>query len=126
MGKREKSRTRRKPAPAAPKGDVQGVRTGKRRVLLLLGLVGAGIVALLIVDPFSRPADPAPDREEHRAVHRPEPPTADALKKETLDVARKVMADFPAQPDPLGLMGKATPNSANRPRPSRGTSARLS
>ena len=112
MSKRKESRKQREQTPGPSEETVKPARTGKKWLLLLVGLVGAGAAVLLIADPFSRPDGSAPDRRnpdgpQRRATAPPPRPTAEALKTETLDVGRKLVADFPGQPDPLGLMGTA-------------------
>ena len=118
MSKRKKA-GRGSQAPPVSKKKAPPVRTGKKWLLLLLGLAGAGIVALVVFNRFWRPDRPAPDREERKPVDPPGPPTVEGvkpavegvkptvegLKKESFDVVHRLTEEFPGQHIPLGLMG---------------------
>lgn len=115
MSKRELPRTQRNQAPAPPEEAAPAARGAKRWLLPLLGMLCAGIVVLWIINPFSRPARPAPDREELRTSSPPpvppppappqDKPATQSLKRETLEVARQLVAEFPGDADSHGLMG---------------------
>ena len=116
MTKRKKARRPKHPASASKK-KAPPARIGKKWLLPVLGLAGAGIVALVVVNPFSRPGLPAPDRRERKPPRKPvDPPpqpktveapkpTVESLKKESFDVASKLREEFPGRHVPLGLMG---------------------
>ena len=68
MGKRKKAR-RGSQASGPSKKKAPPVGAGRKRLLLLLGLAGAGVVALVVFNPFSRPDRPAPEHpapQSHR------------------------------------------------------------
>lgn len=106
MSRRKTSRKRRKPTPRAPNKEAAPARTGNKWLLPLLGVVSAGIIALLIVNPFSRPTDPVPDREDPRAIEWPDPLTVEALTQEAEDIVTRVLDAYPRDPDSHALMGR--------------------
>jgi protein O-GlcNAc transferase len=105
MSRQKKSRKRPKRTPRAPKKKAAPVRTGKKWLLPLLGVVGAGIIALLIVNPFSRPTDPVPDREDRHEIGWPDPLTVEALTQEAAGIVARVLEAYPRDPDSHVLMG---------------------
>jgi tetratricopeptide (TPR) repeat protein len=105
--RRKKNRKRREQPPPLPKKEARPARSGKKWLLPLLGLGGVGVVAVLVANPFFRPDKPAPNPGEPAPVYPPGPLTGQSLEEETLDAARRLLTDFPDQPEPLGLMGTA-------------------
>ena len=105
MSKHKKPKKRPKRTARAPRKKAAPVRTGKKWLLPLLGIVGVGIIALLIVDPFSRPTDPVPDREDRHEIGGPDPLTAEALTQEAADIVARVLEAYPRDPDSHALMG---------------------
>lgn len=97
MSRRKASRKRRKPTPRAP---------GKRAALPLLGVVSAGIIALLIVNPSSRAAGLVPDREDPHEMVPPDPLTVEALTREAEEIGARVLEAYPRDPDSHALMGR--------------------
>jgi len=105
VSRRKTSRKRRKLTPRAPKKKAAPVRIGNKWLLPLLGVVSAGIIALLIVNPFSRPTDPVPDREDRHEIVWPDPLTVGALTQEAEDIVARVLEAYPRDPDSHALMG---------------------
>ncbi len=106
MSRRKTSRKRRKLTPRAPKKKAAPVRTGKKWLLPLLGVVSAGIIALLIVNPLSRPTDPVPGREDRHEIVWSDPLTVEALTQEAEDIVARVLEAYPRDPDSHALMGR--------------------
>jgi len=117
MSKPTKSGPRRRPSPPASGERVGPSRAGKVRIvfvgaILLVAACGA-LVLVLFPGAFGEPrtqglGDAQPDGPP------PPPPKAvaaddlrarrEALRKETFDAVRQLMADFPRSSDPIGLM----------------------
>ncbi|MCP3979743.1 MAG: tetratricopeptide repeat protein [bacterium] len=77
-----------------------------KRLLRLVGVVSAGILALPIVSPVSRATDPAPDREERHENARSDPLTVEALTREAEEIVARVLEAYPRDANAHALMGK--------------------
>ncbi len=98
--KSAKHRGTKRPAGA------KGAGRGRRVPLLITGVVAsAAVVVVLILMLFPNTPEDAQPQGGAEATSAGQPATDLAMKNETYEVARQLIADFPESAFPIGLMG---------------------